>query len=123
MRALVIDDSRAVRTLLKSILKEIGFEVAEASQGAEALEMLDEIGRPDIALVDWNMPVMDGYEFVRLVRSERAYDDLCLIMVTTESEKEKVVGALNAGADGYLVKPFTKETLMEKFSALGLDIS
>lgn len=122
MKAIVIDDSRAVRTLLGNILREIGYEVTEAGHGREALERLGEIGRADLALVDWNMPEMDGYEFVRAVRADRANDDLCLIMVTTESEKEKVVGALNAGADGYLIKPFSKSSIIEKLAVLGLDV-
>jgi len=122
MRALIVDDSRAVRTLLGGILKDIGFEVLEAGHGREALERLEETGRADVALVDWNMPVMDGFEFVRAVRSDRTLDDLCLIMVTTESEKEKVVTALNEGADGYVVKPFTKESIVEKLNVLGMDI-
>jgi len=121
VRALVIDDSRAVRNILGGMLRELGFEVWEAAHGKEALELLGQIGDADVAMVDWNMPEMDGVEFVRAVRAERAYDAICLIMVTTESEKSKVVGALSEGADGYVVKPFTKESIVQKLSVLGVD--
>lgn len=122
MKALVIDDSRAVRVILGNILQELGFEVWEAADGLEALQLLEQVGTADLALVDWNMPEMDGIEFVRLVRADRHYDGLCLVMVTTESEKDKVVGALNEGADGYVVKPFNKDSIVQKLSVLGVDI-
>jgi two-component system chemotaxis response regulator CheY len=118
MRALVIDDSRAVRAIIRNILREIGLEVVEAGNGREAL---DEMGRcPDVELilVDWNMPVMNGLEFVRAVRSQRAYDGVRIMMVTTETETEQVTRALSAGANEYLMKPFTKEVLVAKLSLL-----
>lgn len=120
MRALVIDDSRATRTILKQILKEIGFEVSEAGHGREALERLKEIGAPDLALVDWNMPEMDGFEFVRAVRADHAYDSMRLMMVTTETEMEQVAKALEAGANEYVMKPFTKDVILEKLDLLGI---
>jgi len=121
VKALVIDDSRAVRTILGGMLRELGFEVWEAAHGLEAMDLLEQIGEADVALVDWNMPEMDGFQFVRAIRADRTYDGLCLIMVTTESEKNKVVVALNEGADGYVVKPFTKESIVQKLSVLGVD--
>ncbi len=120
MRALVVDDSRATRTILKQILKEIGFEVSEAGHGREALERLKEIGAPDLALVDWNMPEMDGFEFVRAVRADHAYDSMRLMMVTTETEMEQVAKALEAGANEYVMKPFTKDVILEKLDLLGI---
>jgi two-component system chemotaxis response regulator CheY len=120
MRALVVDDSRATRTILRQILKEIGFEVSEAGHGREALERLKEIGTPDLALVDWNMPEMDGFEFVRAVRADHAYDSMRLMMVTTETEMEQVAKALEAGANEYVMKPFTKDVILEKLDLLGI---
>jgi two-component system chemotaxis response regulator CheY len=121
LRALVIDDSKAVRRILGEILQELGFEVWEAANGREALQLLKEVDAADLALVDWNMPEMDGIEFVRAVRADTAYDDLRLVMVTTEAEEDKVVGALNEGADAYVVKPFTKATIVQKLDVLGVE--
>lgn len=120
MRALVIDDSRAMRAVLRKILKELGIEVAEAGHGREALERLQVGGATDVALVDWNMPEMNGYEFVQAVRSDHAYDGMRLMMVTTETEMDQVVKALEAGANEYVMKPFTKEALVEKLQILGV---
>jgi two-component system chemotaxis response regulator CheY len=85
MRALVIDDSKAMRALLGRLLGEIGFSVDEAGNGREGLEHLQAHGAPDVVLVDWNMPEMSGFEFVQAVRSNRDYDAVRLIMVTTET--------------------------------------
>lgn len=122
MRVLIIDDSRATRAILKRILKEIGFEVFEAGHGCEALERLKSIGKPDLALVDWNMPEMNGYDFVCSVRANHDYDDLPLMMVTSETEISKMAMALEAGANEYIMKPFTKEVLMEKLDMMGISV-
>ncbi len=91
MRALVIDDSRAVRIIIGKILQEIGMQVVEAGHGQEGLDQLKR--NPDITLVlvDWNMPVMDGLEFIQAVRSQRSYDSMRIMMVTTETESSQVV--------------------------------
>lgn len=120
MRALVIDDSRTTRMIVGRILREIGFEVMEAGNGQEALTKLDEVGSVDLAMVDWNMPEMTGIEFVRAVRAESAYDEMKMMMVTTESEVEQVAAALEAGANEYAMKPFTKEVIQEKLALLGI---
>lgn len=120
MNALVIDDSKAMRSIIKKILVEIGFNVVQAGNGRQALEGLERVGKFDIALVDWNMPEMNGIEFVQAVRQDPAYDDMPLMMVTTEIEMSQVVKALDTGADEYLMKPFTKELLLEKLGILGL---
>ncbi|MDH5491661.1 MAG: response regulator [Myxococcales bacterium] len=121
MRALVVDDSRAMRRILSKILREVGFdEVLEAGHGLEALDVLREHGTQDLALVDWNMPEMTGYDFVRLVRTQRIYDPMRLMMVTTESETERVVAALEAGADEYVMKPFSSDIIREKLELLGI---
>ncbi len=120
MRALVVDDSRAMRLILRRMLREVGFEVFEASNGREALEVLEEIGKTELMLVDWNMPEMNGYDFVRAVRSNHHSDGSFLMMVTTETEMEQVVKALEAGVDEYVMKPFTKEVILEKLDLLGI---
>lgn len=120
-RALVVDDSRAMRTILGGILGELGFEVANAADGAQALAELHDSGPFELALVDWNMPQMSGLELVEEVRSEPAFADLRLVMVTTETEMERVSEALEAGADEYIMKPFNKDMLVEKLTVLGLD--
>jgi two-component system chemotaxis response regulator CheY len=118
-QALVIDDSRAVRMIVGNILREQGYEVHEAAHGQEGLDRLRD--HPDIvlALVDWNMPVMDGLEFIQAVRREPAWNSLRLVMVTTETESEQVQRAMTAGANEYVMKPFTAEVLIAKLSLLG----
>ena len=118
MKALVVDDSRAMRLILSRLLREIGFEVVDAAQGTEALALLDHMGDTDLALVDWHMPEMDGLAFVAAVRARRAHDRLKILMVTTASEQAQLSLAMAAGADGYLLKPFTSGALREKVLAL-----
>lgn len=120
-RALVIDDSKTIRRILKKMLLDVGFdEVFEAGDGVEALEVLRTVEKPQIALVDWNMPEMDGYTFIRIVRKRSDFDDLRLMMVTTETELDRVEDALAAGADEYVLKPFTKDVILDKLALLGL---
>jgi two-component system chemotaxis response regulator CheY len=118
MLALVIDDSRVVRTVIRNILTEIGIAVAEADNGREGLDQLEALPNVDLVLVDWNMPVMDGIEFIQAVRSNRAFDAVKIVMVTTETESEQVTRAMNAGANEYVMKPFTKDVLVAKLSML-----
>jgi two-component system chemotaxis response regulator CheY len=120
MQALVIDDSRAMRSILGQILKGLGFSVAEAGHGQEGLDHLRQGLHPDVILLDWNMPVMNGYEFLKTVRAESAYRELTIMMVTTESEMSQVVRALAAGANEYVMKPFTAEVIREKLQLLGV---
>jgi two-component system chemotaxis response regulator CheY len=120
MRALIVDDSRAMRTILKGILKGLGFETFEAGHGKEGLARLTEVGVPDLALVDWNMPEMNGLEFVQAVRSEAGNAEMRLLMITTETDMGRVTAALEAGANDYLMKPFTKESMLDKLAILGL---
>ena len=119
MQALVIDDSRAVRLLIGKILREQGFEVCDAGHGQEGLEQLRLNPELRLVLVDWNMPVMDGLEFIQAVRRVRAWDAVRIVMVTTETESEQVQRALTAGANEYVMKPFTPEVLIAKLSLLG----
>lgn len=120
MRALVVDDSKTMRMILKQILESVHYEVIEAEQGIEALEKLQESGAPELALVDWNMPVMQGIDLVRQLRSDPAYAGMRIMMVTTETEMEQVRTALVEGADEYVMKPFTREVILEKLGILGL---
>ena len=121
MRALVIDDSRAMRAILKNILFEAGFDVAEACDGQEGLDVLQQIESPDLILVDWNMPKMNGLEFITCVRANVHYQKIKILMVTTETEMTNVVKALELGADEYVMKPFSKEALYDKLEILGLE--
>jgi two-component system chemotaxis response regulator CheY len=118
---MVVDDSRAMRTILGKILKEIGFETIEAGNGKEALEALKAKGVVDLALVDWNMPEMNGFEFVKAVRADHSLDSMKVMMVTTEADVGNVTKALEAGANEYLMKPFTKDAVTEKLSMLGIE--
>jgi two-component system, chemotaxis family, chemotaxis protein CheY len=120
MRALIIDDSRAMRAVLGRILTELGFETSEAGNGREGLEHLREHTTPDLALVDWNMPEMNGIDFVQAVRAAREYDGMRLVMVTTETEMTRVVKALGAGVDAYIMKPFAKAAVVEQLQRVGL---
>ncbi len=120
MLALVLDDSRAMRMILRRILVDIGFEVVEAADGAQGLEVVSSGRVPDLALVDWNMPVMDGLQFVSAVRATPELRRMTLMMVTTESEHGQIVRALAAGAHEYVIKPFTNEAILDKLSLLGL---
>jgi two-component system chemotaxis response regulator CheY len=123
MRALVIDDSRAMRSILKKIMAEASFDVIEACHGREALERLKDEGAADVALVDWNLPEMSGLQFVQAVRSNPDYESMRLIMVTTEIEREQMAKALDAGADEYVMKPFTKEAILDKLVMVGLGVT
>jgi len=120
MRVLIVDDSRTVRSIIGRTIKELGFEVLEASNGRQALEQLGRNGKVDLGLVDWNMPEMTGIEFVRAVRAQPAYNDVKLMMVTTGADLAHVSKALDAGADEYLMKPFTKDMILAKLEILGL---
>jgi two-component system chemotaxis response regulator CheY len=109
-----------MRSILTRMLRGLGFEVLEAANGREGLQQLQESGKVDLALVDWNMPEMNGLEFIRTVRAEQSYNGVLLMMVTTETEMENVVRALAAGANEYVMKPFTQEVIMEKLQIFGL---
>ncbi len=120
MRALVIDDSKAMRMLLKRELVALGFEVFEAGDGQEAISRLAELGPVDVVLVDWTMPGMDGMTFVHQVRAEAAYEEMRVVMITSESDPAQIFHALMAGVDEYATKPITREALAEKLGLVGL---
>jgi two-component system, chemotaxis family, chemotaxis protein CheY len=117
MRALIVDDSRAIRMVLRRALGECGFDdFAEAGDGSEALNVLSSGPLPEAAFVDWNMPVMNGLEFVQAARSNSEYASMAIIMVTSETAFDHVESALAAGADEYVMKPFTSDVLTEKLA-------
>ena len=120
MRALIIDDSRVMRSILRRIVEPLGFEVVEAGDGQAALDVMEQGPLPDVCLIDWNMPVMDGYTFVTRVRARKPWRQVTLMMVTTESEHSQIVRALAAGAHEYVIKPFPPEAIVEKLAQLGL---
>lgn len=125
MRALVIDDSRTMRSLLGRQLAALGYEVLPAADGQQALDVLEECQSsgdelPVLATIDWNMPVMDGLTFVQRVRLRPEWRALTLMMVTTEAEYDQIVRALAAGAHEYLIKPFPPEAFLDKLQLLGL---
>ncbi|MDR3470104.1 MAG: response regulator [Devosia sp.] len=120
MRTLIVDDSRFVREFLCAMLEKKGFECEEAADGEAALERLHSGHAFDLALVDWNMPVMNGLELLRRLRAD-GFSDLKVVMVTTEAENEYIVRALDAGADEYLMKPFDDQALSEKLAMIGLE--
>ena len=120
MKALIIDDSRAMRSILRRIVSALDFDTEEAGDGQEALDKLQAGDVPDVCLVDWNMPVMDGYTFITQVRANPAWRNVTLMMVTTESEQRQIVRALAAGAHEYVIKPFTPDAISKKLELLGL---
>ncbi|MGB0618112.1 MAG: response regulator [Myxococcota bacterium] len=122
MRALIVDDSSAMRKIMGRILEKAGFEIDLATDGRNALSVLSEIPMPQVALVDWNMPEMNGLEFVQNVRANGTYDAMKIMMVTTETESEQMISALEAGANEYTMKPFTKEAILEKLRMLGFEV-
>jgi len=121
VRALLVDDSRFVRNYLRSVLSGRGVECVEAADGREGLGCLQDEGPFSVALVDWNMPVMSGFELLRAARADPACDATRIVMVTTEAENDHIEAALMAGADEYLVKPFDEEGLFDKLRMAGVE--
>ena len=120
-RALIVDDSQATRSMLATMMDELGFDVEEACDGADAIAVLQKGMSFDVLLVDWNMPNVDGVQFVRAVRNDPFYNQqIRLIMVTSVDEPNLMEKALGAGANEYLMKPFTKEMLADKLTLIGM---
>jgi len=120
-KALVADDSRAVRMILTKTLKELGYEVCEAANGKQALEVMEaEKATVKLVLADWNMPELNGLELLKRLRQDPELSSLVVIMVTTETELDQMATALEAGANEYVMKPFTKDILVEKLQLVGI---
>ena len=123
MLAFVVDDSRTMRSIMKGILKDLGYDTIDAVDGKDALRVLASSPKPDVMLIDWNMPEMNGFELMLAVRDNPACKDVPLLMVTTETEMDMVVKALEAGANEYIMKPFDREVVREKLQILGLKVA
>ncbi|MGO8759036.1 MAG: response regulator [Terracidiphilus sp.] len=120
-KVLIVDDSRTIRLILRRILSEIGCEVAEAGHGKEALAVVESApGEIGLVLADWNMPEMNGFDLLTELRRRPELSDMKIVMVTTEAELGHMAKALEAGANEYIMKPFTKEIVLEKLELLGL---
>jgi two-component system chemotaxis response regulator CheY len=120
MKALVVDDSRVMRMIIARALKEKGFDVEQASDGLEAIDVLKDAGEVSVMMIDCNMPEMDGLELVKHIRGDDDNLPMKLIMVTSQTEADRVSDALSFGADEYIMKPFTNEVIFEKLELLGL---
>ena len=120
MKALVVNDSAGMRAFLKMVLRGAGVEITEAKNGVEALKILHSGVFPDIALLDWNMPEMDGYELLTAIRADRNFDPMPVVMITTETESSQIEKALARGANEYIMKPFTREIILDKLQLMGL---
>ncbi|WP_293677866.1 PleD family two-component system response regulator [uncultured Phenylobacterium sp.] len=116
---LVVDDSRVIRKVSRRILEDLGFEVAEAGDGVEALAWCSAV-MPDVILLDWRMPAMDGMAFLRRLRTERGGETPKVIFCTIENEIERIREALDAGADEYIMKPFDGGIVAAKLAYLGM---
>jgi two-component system chemotaxis response regulator CheY len=109
-----------MRAILRNLLGELGYQVTEAGNGKEALALLKDRVDFKLALVDWNMPEMNGLEFVQNLRKDARYSAMRLIMCTTETEMSQVERALAAGANEYVMKPFTRDVIRDKLAMLGV---
>jgi two-component system chemotaxis response regulator CheY len=120
-KALIVDDSKTIRMILARILRELGYEVCEAIDGKDALKVIEaQKATVDLVLADWNMPEMNGLDLVKHLRQNPDLASTKVIMVTTETEIDHIASALEAGANEYVMKPFTKEILKEKLELVGI---
>jgi two-component system chemotaxis response regulator CheY len=118
MLALVIDDSRTARLVIGNMLRELGMDVIGAANGVEGLAQLKQNPDVELILLDWNMPEMNGLDFLRAVRAREAYRNIRILMATSEAHTNQVNEALAAGASEYLMKPFNKDILIAKLNLL-----
>ena len=118
MKILVVDDFSTMRRIIRNLVRELGFSNSEeADDGATALPML-KTGRYDFLVTDWNMPVMEGIDLVRSIRADPELREMPILMVTAEARREQIVAAAEAGVNGYIVKPFTAQTLEQKIAKI-----
>lgn len=118
-RCLVVDDSRVIRTVAKRILEQLAFEIEEAVNGQEAFDACAR-RMPDVILLDWNMPVMSGIDFLRRLRSTDGGDQPVVVFCTTENDLSHIREAIEAGANEYIMKPFDRDIIEAKFTQVGL---
>ena len=122
-KALVVDDSKAVRMILAKILKGLGYEVHEAANAREALNVIEaEKAAVTLILLDWNMPEMNGLDLLKRIRQNSELSSPVVVMVTTETELDHMAAALEAGANEYVMKPFTKDIIVEKLQLAGISL-
>lgn len=116
MRILVVDDSTTMRRIIVNVLARLGYKenIFQAENGLEAWEILDKHPDMELLMTDWNMPEMNGLQLVKKVRADKRFEDLPIIMITTEGGKREVITALKAGVNNYVTKPFTPQVLKEK---------
>ncbi len=121
MNVLLVDDSKTARNMLKRIFVELGnWEVLEAENGQDALERLNQVKSMDLICIDWNMPVMNGLEFLKLAKKHPDLSDTWMMMVTSETEFTNINKAMVSGANEYIMKPFTKDIILAKLEMMGL---
>ncbi len=120
MRALIVDDSSAMRAILGMTLKRQGYEIFQAKDGMDALASLAKLEPLDLILIDWNMPVMNGLQLLGRIRQQSQFDRTQILMVTTETGVGQMSEALSAGANEYIMKPFTADMVMDKLRLVGL---
>jgi len=114
MKLIVADDSRLIRGIIEKTVASIGFEAAQAGNGKEALDILEANGKDiNLVLLDWNMPFMNGIDVIKSMRRDDRFKNIPVLMISTESEDDRIQEAINAGAQGYLTKPFTGDKLIE----------
>jgi two-component system, chemotaxis family, chemotaxis protein CheY len=116
---LIVDDSAVIRKVARRILENMSFQITEAEDGAQAMELCQR-KMPDVILLDWNMPVMDGYDFLRALRSQPQGKSPKVVFCTTENDIAHIARAMHAGADEYIMKPFDSEILTTKFQQVGM---
>jgi len=118
MKILIVDDFSTMRRIIKNLLRDLGFtNTEEADDGTTALPML-QTGKFDLLVTDWNMPGMQGIDLLRAVRADEKLANLPVLMVTAEQKREQIIEAAKAGVNGYIVKPFTAQTLKEKLEKI-----
>ncbi len=121
MNVLIVDDARVIRMALRGIMQQLGWQIVEAENGKQALEQMRQHPDIDVILLDWHMPVMNGYDFLVSLRATPEHAEKPrVIMVTTEASMPSILKAISAGADEYIMKPFDIEMLQEKLDMLGL---
>lgn len=117
---LVVDDSRAVRLVSRRLMSSLGFEVLEAENGEDALRVVRSHHAIDAVLLDWNMPIMDGLQFLQALRTEPLPTQPVVVMCTTENDMPRIVQAMQAGANEYIMKPFTEDIIRDKLQETGV---
>ncbi|MDA5193167.1 response regulator [Govanella unica] len=116
---LIVDDSKVIRKVARRILEELNFDIHEAEDGQRALDQCG-ADMPDVVLLDWNMPVMNGLDFLKALRKMTGGDTPVVVFCTTENDMKHIAAAINAGADEYIMKPFDREIIEAKFAQVGL---